>query len=315
MKAEHIHNAIGLIDDDILEEKYVKKSKKKLLGGLIGVTTVAAAAIIIAIILPKGNDRIINSISVEYPEKYIGRTEEVAPLEWTKDTWDRSFDPVKYKEANCGNGTYLTCLVATRPENVDKEIGAVEMIGQDYYSGEIRKVTAKAYSIKGVNTECAISVKFNETDKYAYTYINPMYTPDTLGEMLTDLDFRNKVVMGVVYQEIDSDTIAFEELTGDKMWEILFSDTSLVNEPEDKEVGVEVMSVSLTSQTFGIDSMPKTLTLTEDGYMWTNILETRKCFYIGKDKVEMFKQYVVSNGKGYKYIFEYLDEITGVIPE
>ena len=40
------------------------------------------------------------------------------------------------------------------------------------------------------------------------------------------------------------------------------------------------------------------LGVTEDGYIVTNILDTGKAFYIGKDKTEAFIKYVESECKG-----------------
>ena len=47
------------------------------------------------------------------------------------------------------------------------------------------------------------------------------------------------------------------------------------------------------------------LTITEQGYLRTNILSNGKAFYIGKDKTQAFVKYVTDNLEG--YIVEYPD--------
>ena len=48
------------------------------------------------------------------------------------------------------------------------------------------------------------------------------------------------------------------------------------------------------------------VSLTDKGYMLTNILDTGKGFYIGEDKVKEFLEYIKENYDGYKIV--YVDE-------
>lgn len=58
--------------------------------------------------------------------------------------------------------------------------------------------------------------------------------------------------------------------------------------------------------------MNKSITLTEDGYLMSNIFETGKWFYIGQDNVNEFVKYVIDNCDGCIYVY---DEPDGEVAE
>ena len=43
--------------------------------------------------------------------------------------------------------------------------------------------------------------------------------------------------------------------------------------------------------------------LTEEGYLVTNILDTGKAFFIGKEKVQEFVNYIIANYEGYRIVY------------
>ena len=63
------------------------------------------------------------------------------------------------------------------------------------------------------------------------------------------------------------------------------------------------MNVSVNVPMLGYENI--NLGFTEDGYIITNILDTGKAFFIGKDKTEVFKNYVINNCQGKKLIYVY----------
>ena len=60
--------------------------------------------------------------------------------------------------------------------------------------------------------------------------------------------------------------------------------------------GKELISVSINIELLGYENI--SLTVTEDGYLTTNILDTGKAFFIGKEKAEEFYGYVRENCEG-----------------
>ena len=55
------------------------------------------------------------------------------------------------------------------------------------------------------------------------------------------------------------------------------------------------------------------LCVTEDGYIYTNILATRKAFYIGEEKVKSFMEFVKNVLEGYEHVIVYIEDEMPVV--
>ena len=83
---------------------------------------------------------------------------------------------------------------------------------------------------------------------------------------------------------------------------MLLSDESLVPlEDPDRLTLNGVMSVGVDIPLLGYHNI--TLGVTEDGYLFTNILDTAKVFDIGKEKAQQFVNYVIDNCTGYELVY------------
>ena len=96
--------------------------------------------------------------------------------------------------------------------------------------------------------------------------------------------------------------VVFEDVEVSKVLELLKTNESAANvSVPDTDRGRTVISIGADYLGIG---MNKGIFLTEEGYLWTNILETGKYFYIGKDEVDEFVNYVIDNCDGYIYIYD-----------
>ena len=103
-----------------------------------------------------------------------------------------------------------------------------------------------------------------------------------------------------------SDTVMFENLAKEKVLEILSACSDVENSPN-AETGEKLLSISASWL-----GMNKSISLTKDGYLISNILETGKYFYIGTDKVDEFVEYVRTNCDGFIYVY---DSMSGSVDE
>ena len=62
----------------------------------------------------------------------------------------------------------------------------------------------------------------------------------------------------------------------------------------------ESIDISVNIPILGYEKI--SISLTDKGYLLTNILDTGKGFYIGKDKVQEFLDYIKKNYDGYKIV-------------
>ena len=87
---------------------------------------------------------------------------------------------------------------------------------------------------------------------------------------------------------------------------MLFNDFSLENIYHDSEnytsdYLTQNISISVNIPLLGLQNI--SVSLTDKGYLLTNILETGKGFYIGEDKVQEFIDYIIENYDGYKIVY------------
>ncbi len=250
-----------------------------------------------------------SSQNSEYITKHVtsdeGTGEEIAVVM----QWDDMTDACRYKSLVYGDKEYTTGLIAVWEENVGDALDYADISGYDIYTDTTHTLNRLCCAIAGINPEAAVCVKFNETDKYHYAYVNTNYTPETLGDFISDLNLTETLETGLIYDERDSSqTIVYEDVDKSLIFEMLLSDTTLENEPDGtyKDVGKNIFEISVSVDVLGYHNV--TITLTDTGYMWTNILSSGKYFYVGTEKIEAFIEEVTKNHQGYIYIY---DSLTG----
>lgn len=225
-------------------------------------------------------------------------------LHWNEMSITQKFPLVKYNDNEYDVGK------AEIPDNmIGENLGAAVLTGRDSYTNATYSKNANLYAIKTLSKECAISVQYEDSSEY-YVCTNTYYKPETLKQFMEDLNLREIVSFGTVYYnyfETDKDgnkkyvQVEFPNVSDNIIWEKLFSNTSLKNEHSDTHSHMEIIGISIDIPLLGIENI--SVSANEDGYIETNILGTGKCFYIGKDKVQEFVNYVIENCEGYQIVY------------
>lgn len=188
----------------------------------------------------------------------------------------------------------------------------VEASGIDMLSGVTHKITTDIYEIQGISQDCAVAVAFPEVSDEFYVYINSEYSPDTLEQFVNDLNLRENMLFGSVWYSYEKEsgeyaTVEFTGLEDYVVWDMLLDDLTAKNVNNyDSMNFFNKMSISVFIPVLGYENI--SLSVTEDGYITTNILDTGKAFYIGEDKTDMFIEYVLNNCQGYEIIYIQDDE-------
>lgn len=297
MSKDILQDAIGMIDDDILQDEHKGlKDKYPGLGGFI-VAAVLVCSVSIGLILKLGD---MSKLPEESTYRVVcgvtsnEKVETVGP--YTENTWNQTGNAGRYLETTYKDNTYSTCLIAIHDQYRGTVIGKGTATGQDYYSLEIHTMPVSIYSVKGFDTECVVAVQFDENDEYVYAYMNANYVPKTLGDMMKALDFDNHFGTGRLELRTPGKSVMYESIDKDMVLKLLKSYKPAKNEP-DKEPGKVVLTIAVSESVIGVDN--KAMSFTEDGYVTFNILETLKCFYIGEEAVENLVEYVTKNCKEY----------------
>ncbi len=335
MKNKMIH-AIGGIDDKFIDEAARPSRKKAVIikwcaaaAGFCVIAGLAAAVWINSgangIFLSKesnsAGEALEGTLSEEYDGDYKANgTADTAPGDsetYTEEaddmvseptsshdisevpSWDDMTVTQKFPYLSFNGYEYSTADRTVPEESAGKKITSATLTGTDSRTGKTYAINADIYEITGISKNCAVSIKF-EGYKELYVCRNSGYRPETLGQLIDDLNLKNTLTFGKAYATVKKgDTYTETEysgLDGEKVWEMLLSDRELKNvkDYDSMNFGKELISVSIN-----IELLYRNISLavTEDGYLTTNILDTGKAFFIGKEKAENFAEYVRENCK------------------
>ena len=260
------------------------------------------------IIISKKDDWIIKEVQVD---KKDTPTDTAVIPKWNEMSISQQFNEVEYN-----NSKYSSRITKISNNNILKNIGNATLTGYDTYTETTYNKKAELYSIKDIEEKCAIAIKF-EGDTDYYVYVNSYYRPTTLGEFTKDLNLEEIISFGTIYynywdEDLQEDIhVEFYGVDNKIIWQKLFNNKNLENIYSDNDT--EKYTSERFSQSIGISvDIPLlgykniSVSLTDKGYLLTNILDTGKGFYIGEDKVQEFLNYIKDNYNGYKIV--YVDE-------
>lgn len=260
------------------------------------------------IIISKKDDWIIKEVQVD---KKDTPTDTAVIPKWNEMSISQQFNEVEYN-----NSKYSSRITKISNNNILKNIGNATLTGYDTYTETTYNKKAELYSIKDIEKKCAIAIKF-EGDTDYYVYVNSYYRPTTLGEFTKDLNLEEIISFGTIYynywdEDLQEDiNVEFYGVDNKIIWQKLFNNKNLENIYSDNDT--EKYTSERFSQSIGISvDIPLlgykniSVSLTDKGYLLTNILDTGKGFYIGEDKVQEFLDYIKDNYNGYKIV--YVDE-------
>ena len=178
----------------------------------------------------------------------------------------------------------------------------------DLATGKTYTIGYRYCLIKGINYNYAIAVNFKGEDEF-YAYVNTSIQPYSFMEFAKCLDLENNISFGSAYYTLnDGREIQFEGLDTKKVWDILFSDQSSMTAMADpdklltQEGFKKRVSISTSIDLLGYKNL--TMSFSDDGMLFTNLMGTAKIFRIDTKKVQRLKTYLTSSCRGYELIYE-----------
>lgn len=197
-------------------------------------------------------------------------------------------------------GSYTVHDITVDKGMVEECLEDVNLHGYDIYTETGYDIVGKVYRIKGINPNCAVALQYPDRTDF-FPAVCSKYYPATLGQFISDLNLREHLRVGTVYHSYRDagGTIHDKEyagLTVEKVWEMLLCDEALCNEYDETDWQRQwnnKISIRIDMPLLGYQNI--SISLSEDGYLRTNLLDTEKLFHIGKDKVDAFMEYVEEN--------------------
>ena len=261
------------------------------------------------------------------------RLEYPYPLKWQKVSaapvqgdmarvlrWEERQIYEQYQEVEWEERTYSARRGEVSRELLGAELAVGTAKGWDDYAqlegkDPVRTLKATLYEIRDVKTECAVAICYEGTD-ICYAAVNSYYRPETLGQFAADLNLQEHVEFGPVYYEYQKRlsgryaSVRFAEIDSEKVWEMLQAAPDALNEYDQQELFAiprRVLGIAVSIPLLGYENI--SLSVLEDGYVRTNILDTGKLFYVGEEHTKAFTDYVLKECLGYETIVIYREEV------
>ena len=300
MNEKTLLKAIGGIDDRFLmfdtQEQTDRKSIKH--GAVWVVCAAAALAVCIgaAVVLQHGRNEVKSA-----PESSVvtsAVTTYKSEIAYEKQ-WNEMTDEERYTLLEYGGESYDSRLSAVPQEFLGEKAGSAQAVGYNLFNDKKHTLGCEVFAIDGIDQNCAVAVKYDGQEN-AYAFVNAYYRPQTLGQFIDDLSLEENLVFGDIYcnyfENGEYVSMKYTGADGGVIWNMLLSDRTAANVYSDNDWYDVKMDIGVDVPLLGYKNI--SLGVTEDGYIVTNILDTGKAFYIGKDKTEAFIKYVESECKG-----------------
>ena len=299
MKKPRFSNAIGNLDDDLVEAAAECKRKEKpnfwLKWGSVA-ACFAVVAVAVTFILPSlsdvgkvpGGEKTPNANEGRYKEFLV--TEDTLAIMWP---WDYLSESERYYELMLDGVKFTKNGGRTISEEfVGEKIGTYSIVGYDHVTEERHTVDADVYLIDNVNRDEFVAVKLS--DKF-YSYKKEEYNPpNTLGELFENVDLSKLTSLERFSEDDGGAECKYYKLTNDDyIWDVL-SDCDEATFIEENGLNWSkydrnYISFTVTANALGV--YKHVLTITEDGYLDTNVFNWGYLFYIGEDAANKIIEY------------------------
>lgn len=324
-KQEKILSALGNVRDEYVEESDLStvtmaprfRKRRILTIGIAAALCCSMALVGAALMLNRKEDNVPPADNrMVWETKYIGHDQnaetgraEIAYI----PTWDEKTIVQRYPEVQfrgvwyVESGDYTVGAGTVVPADLlGDRLGDAVLTGEDIYTDTYPQTNGAIYSIKGIDPDCAIAVLI-DGEAQAYVYIDHYYTPSTLGDLVNGLALEENLTFGSAYYHFTRGstpvTVEFPEIPEEMIWDLLAVRSAVADSDSVFESlsWRKVLSISVNVPMLGIRNLA--LSVTDNGYITTNILGRGLCFFIGTEKTEAFVEYVLKNCKGYELVY------------
>lgn len=310
MRTPRLSNAIGNLDDDLLEAAAECKRKNKPNLWLKWGSVAACFAVLVvagAMILPS----LLNDSTTPggTPDKYkdVIHTGESAII-WP---WEYQTVYEQYTDFELDGIEYQSKGRAVSADLVGELISTHTVVGYDEINGKTYTKDFEVYELKYADKSQFVAVKM---DGMYYSFKKYIYAPPSnLGELLDLVDLSQAIELSHFSENGDSaDKKHYALNDDDYIWEVLAGcrDAAFIDTSANVENGREYLSFTITSETLGVYKVA--MYVTKDGYLWTNAFSYQYLFNIGEDAAGKIIKYAKENSTETEYE-PYQNTVTGKV--
>lgn len=292
------------------DETYLKQSEKTVKSHKKAVFTIAACFVLIVtcgIILHfvKNNTKPNPSVTEEHKYNVLITNNAI---EWP---WEYKTDYEKFSAVKYNNKTYNSRGNIIEDSLIEKLLGDSQAEGYDIYTDTTKNASFEVYKIHNISEECLIAVKMNGS---YYVYIaSDLSFPQTLGDLLSVCGLKETLKFKKFSQNTQNTSKYFVLTEEADIYKFLLQCANAPLTVNNNDISTDRISFTATSESLGI--YKKVFTVTEDGYIWTNILDYALIYNIGTQKAQEIINYALKNseeGEAEVYELHFYGKITEI---
>ena len=315
MKKPRFSNAIGNLDDDLIEAAAECKRKKKpnlwlKWGSIAACFAFVVVAAVIVIPMLQGGDPGIELGDHQRPWKDVTISAGESAYVWP---WEYKTIDEKYLLLNIDGEEFSGRQKEIGTSLIGKKIGTYKATGYDDYSEGVHHENFDIYEIKGISSEELVAA---DMDGKYYVFISEEWDPPaTFGEVLDLYNLQSTMELKRFSVEEQGKEDRHYNLSNDEyIWELLSSCRSAeYADPKDWVAhDRDYISFTITSEALGV--YKHAMYITEDGYFWTNAFNGAYLYRIGTDAAKAIIDYAVDNAVPGEFV-PYMHRLAGTITE
>ena len=325
---EYLNDALsGISDEKLVEAIAGKKAKRltflKVASAACIVLAVAAAIVFATADKPKTGDgqmQLDQAAAAATAEATAAATSPAANVGggeivpggaeiYEEKKWDEKENNEKYTELRFDGKTYIATGMKAEKAQVKETLGTATAKGSDIYTDKIYETDCEAYAVGNFKSQFLVAVKFESDDNF-YTYKAEDYFPSDLKDYTDTLDFFESI-------SFDSDVILSSDFNADAQ-QLKLNDSEAVvravcgllknngsaealeyTQENSSKDGERVLEFGVSSPLLSRYSL--FLTVSEDGYIMTNLVDVGVSFFVGRDAVKALFEAADKTG-GVRYV-------------
>ncbi len=218
-----------------------------------------------------------------------------------KDYWEKLDINQQYCYALFGKNTYDNTNTEISASHTGRKIADITAKGTDLYSKKTYTKDAEIFSVKSIDEDFAVAVKFKESSRY-FVYINPVCNFETVGEIVEKLSLdKNLKVLDGLYREDDVSLTKYKSIDSSVVLDLLVNNKNLEELKEPAEILQSDVLFEISVPPV-IPSAGNTVSVSKNGYLLVNIFYMQHIFFIGKEEANEFINSFLENHKGQKLV-------------
>lgn len=270
--------------------------------GCVGILGISSAVIIPAFWKPSP------SSSPSVPEEYVSSmTMGIAKM----SSWEELDLPGKYPDLLIGENLFTTTHDTIPKEKVGEFLFKTTLTGYDtadptyYKDKEIARqetIDADVYAVHGIGRDYLVAVQYKGADGF-YTYFPHSYTPQTLGEFVVNLNLKENLQIKSIAYVSGNQEQQYTITNAKPLLDIIFANSSAsYYDPNDTDIFNKFhacdnkLSIEVSMELAG--EPEASISISENGYLFTNLYQSGKLFYIGKENAAAVMQYLLDSSQG-----------------